>query len=73
MKYLAISTKSQCWAKAATIAAAKRGLKKEGGDPKSCTIYQVTDDYYIDEMGTGHGTTAPILISGPDARKEYPA
>lgn len=67
MKYLAVSL--GCWAKAASIAAAKRLLKKEGGDPTKCAVYECSDDYYIDELGTGHGSAPVKLIAGDDLLK----
>jgi hypothetical protein len=68
MKYLAVS--NQCWAKAPSIATAKRLLKQEGGDPTKCAIYECPDDYYIDELGQGHGSAPAKLIFGEDQRKQ---
>jgi hypothetical protein len=66
MKYLIHDPRYQAWAKAATIGAAKRALRKEiGGKPLSekAQVFQVPDDYYIDELGNGHGSAKALPVT----------
>jgi len=59
---LAVDTRSQTWAKAPTIKQAKQALRKEGGTAKNANLYTIPDDYYLDEMGIGHGSKLAVRI-----------
>ena len=65
--YLAVGDNS--WGKAKTIAGAKLQLRQARGKVvKDPAIYRVPADYWIDEMGDGHGSARAELVSGKDAR-----
>jgi len=66
MMYMAV--KNQSWGKGATIAEAKRKLREHTSYKGQPTIYQVPDDYRIDEYGRAHGSGPAVLISGPEQR-----
>lgn len=70
MKYLA--TIPNHWAKADTIWEAKRLLRSQAGVDwaryRDFSIYEVPDDYYIDEMGAAHGSAKAKLIRGKELR-----
>lgn len=58
------------WGKGKTIKEAKAQYRESAGrfPDKSCSLYIVSNDYYIDEMGMGHGAMLSQLIQGPDNR-----
>lgn len=59
-----------CWGKATTIQGAKLQLRQSrGAVVKNPSIYKVPADYYIDEMGDGHGSAKAILVSGQEVRE----
>lgn len=55
------------WGKAADVKEARRLCKRNGGKGPF-TVYEVSDDYWIDEYGTGHGRSEAQLIRGKDRR-----
>jgi hypothetical protein len=64
--YLALA--SNYWGKGRTMDEAKRQLRKQAGTIKGATIYEVPEDYWIDDYGTGHGSAPAKLIQGKDLR-----
>lgn len=56
---LVVDSFYQAWAKAETVVEAKNKLRKEIGGKKlsaSVRVFDVPADYWIDEMGNGHGS-----------------
>lgn len=48
---------------------AKRNLKKSGGVVRICGVYQVPQDYWIDDFGNGHSNIGPgEFVGGTDHR-----
>lgn len=48
---------------------AKRNLKKMGGNLRRCGLYEVPEDYWIDELGNAHAKEPAKFISGTDLRR----
>lgn len=56
------------WGKAADVKEARRLCKRNGGKGPF-SVYEIPDDYWIDEYGTAHGSSEAKLIRGRDLRK----
>jgi hypothetical protein len=63
--YLAVGNNS--WGKGTTEAEAVKKLRSITRK-KPTAIYRIPADYYLDGMGTGHGSAQPEFVSGTDQR-----
>lgn len=59
---------NNAWGKAKTKQAAKMLWSKSGGRGEP-TYYRIPADYWIDDLGSGHGSAKAVLVSGKDQRK----
>jgi hypothetical protein len=69
MAYLVV--RKNHWGKGDTLAEAKKKYREASGLPAGAqaAVYEIPADYYIDELGVGHGSAEAKLISGSDARR----
>jgi hypothetical protein len=58
---------SNCWAKAETVFGARKKWRAQGGRGEP-SIYRIPEDYWIDDMGSGHGSAKAQLYKGEDIR-----
>jgi len=63
-----MAMKGQSWGKGDTKVEAKKQLRQMTGARGVISYYRIPKDYYIDEMGGGHGSAVCVHVSGPDLR-----